>query len=775
MDTKSNVTEQYNKFRSELLDVFRRAQPVLDRVNAKLGENVKLPIEKLQKEEKFTLTLLGAFQSGKSTLFSYLCGGWELSKVGAGLRTTGCCVTATALPEGTHNYAEVTWLDQTDIKEAIRAYALIDLDNIRLDDLGWCRKLERDILARKSSKKDGCADEMKEVELILLLLHFFDKYKGKCKKNIKEKLDDVEKASPIACYPRGEQWRQTWNEIKSIEDIDRFFKPGDVAFAFCKRIDYYIDSESLRQLGCTIQDCPGMFASNRDTELAEDIVQNSTAVLCTLQGDKGLMADEKDCLNKCARNAKDKIIFGANLHTTVWNWEQTLEKEVTAELANMGFSQPKIAYYHAPLALRCSELYRLLSPIDKLPVASLNAIKRNIEKSEDGNASPEDYLKDKIDDWIRALRKKKKDCFENYTDGKEIKWRELCELHNVPSLIKHVRDILSQRGRKLSLDECMTPVCNDVEDLYNRIGEKIKALNDGRQKTSEEIQDLKRKVQEFRDKKKKLDENIQNNVQYALKIIMNYRLEALKKEIAQQEENIKCKIEESMYGSANWGGKEELRNTFIDCLKGEIRDMLFDIRDKRLAKVFPSLFKDIEKQIVAYARRMNESVGEAFGDVKMRCPNFEGYGQHDIGASPVPPFSKIDSIFKKHEKSGWRQALDYLTFGITSESGVRERVENIWHDIREIISSTMAVTLESMLNADDGPIRAIEKFVAQVKEGGEKVCDRYEQDNIKDLERKQLSASEIRSEIDEYAKLRVQLGDFQKKFGEIRSKVEAIF
>lgn len=775
MDTKSNVTEQYNKFRSELLDVFRRAQPVLDRVNAKLEEKVKLPIEKLQKEEKFTLTLLGAFQSGKSTLFSYLCGGWELSKVGAGLRTTGCCVTATALREGMHNYAEVTWLDQSDIKEAIRAYALIDLNNIRMDDLKWCRERERDILARKSSKMGGSSDEMKEVELVLFLLHFFNEYKDRCKKGVKEKFDDVEKASPIACYPRGEQWRQTWNEIKSVEDIDRFYKPGDVAFAFCKRIDYYIDSENLRQLGCTIQDCPGMFACNRDTELAEGIVQNSTAVLCTLQGDKGLTGEEKDCLNKCARNAKDKIIFGANLHTTVWNWEQTLEKEVTAELANMGFSQPKIAYYHAPLALRCSELYRLLSPFDKLPVASLNAIKRDIEKSEDRNASPEDYLKDKIDDWIRALRKKKKDCFENYTDGKEIKWRELSELHNVPSLIKHVRDIILQRGRKLSLDECMTPVCNDVEDLCNRIGEKVKALSEGKQKTSEEIQDLKRRVQEFRDKKKKFDENIQKNLQYALKLIMNSRLEELKKEIAQQEEDIKCKIEKSMYGSANWGGEEELRNTFIDCLKEEIRDMLFDIRDKRLVDVFPPLFKDIEKQINAYAGQMNESVGEAFGNVKMQCPNFEGYGQHAIGASPVPSFSTIDSIFKKHEKSSWRQVLDYLTFGITSESGVRERVENIWHDIHEIISHTMADTLENMLNADDGPIQAIKKFVNQVKEGGEKICARYEQDNIKDQEKKQRSVSEKRSEIDEYEKLRTQLGDFQKRLGEIRSKVEKIF
>ncbi len=460
MNQENDSTNRYDRVRSSLLAEIRQARCVLDDAEIMLSrEDFKLP------DKRPTLTLVGSFQSGKSTLFSYLCGGWELSKVASGLRTTACCVTATALPEGELDYAEVTWFNEDEIKEAICAGTGKKFDEIHLRDPAWRRAFEQELLKLKKEMRVG--EEMR-VEIPLLLLHFFDKYRGWGEGGKRKKRMSVEQAQSFACYPEN-LWRSWW-DIKTVEDVDLFFNPSDAAFVFCKRVDCYIDSQELRALGCTIQDCPGMLLGERNSDLACEIIRKSDAILCTLRGDMGLSAEERECINECrAIGVANKIFFGVNLHVSLHRWEKTMKPGIEAKLEDMGFEKPEIIPFHAPLALHCSELLQLLN--GELNYLSKRAIQDRIIRHGKEGQTPEMHLRERIDLWI-SLLKEEEDCFDNYCIGGDIKWRMLDELHRGPILIEQVKRVIETavlpRERKALCDRLMT-ASNALEEISRKL------------------------------------------------------------------------------------------------------------------------------------------------------------------------------------------------------------------------------------------------------------------------------------------------------------------
>ena len=119
----SEKLEQYNFHRSRLIDFCAKADKVLKKAAEiqKRPDNYENPADKL-KADTYTLVLIGAFQSGKSTLFNYLCDGRELSPVGpggGGIRTSGCQVTAHSIKEGEKERAEITWRSPAELLSAL--------------------------------------------------------------------------------------------------------------------------------------------------------------------------------------------------------------------------------------------------------------------------------------------------------------------------------------------------------------------------------------------------------------------------------------------------------------------------------------------------------------------------------------------------------------------------------------------------------------------------------------------------------------------------------
>lgn len=724
-------------------------------------------------KEKITLTLMGAFQSGKSTLFSYLCGGWELSKIGIGLRTTGCCVTATALSKGQRDYAEVTWFNKDEIKVAIDGYTAEKVDEIQLDDRAWCRRFEQELLEQsriqgKSKKQRGSETEITGgIYPAILMLHFFNHYRERCEKNGKVKMYDIENVVAYSCYP--DKWERSWRDVRTVADIDRLFKQEDAAFIFCKRIDYYIDSPILRTLGCTIQDCPGLFANKRDSDLARNAIRSSDIILCTIQGDKGLSGNEKKHIEECkACDAAHKVIFGANLRSSLWDWEHTIKPEVIAELEGMGFSQPEIIHYHAPLALRCTELYRLLSPHDKLPVASMKVIQKNIaEKGNDEN-TPEEYLRDEIDDWIRTLRKKER--FKNYVEGENIKWRELDELHHVPILVDYVKNtVLSEKIRRILFDNGVAASQNVVNKIYECIRGFTEKLLHNKRLVDKQLAEQEKKITDFRSSREKLDREDGNRLTSELNKIWSMLSCLLNAELEKNETNIVSDIKKNyIHGTLNWCDKSVKRHAFEHYLRGKMRKMLVNIRDTRLAGVFPSILRDTWERLVNYAGKTCNLVDQVFTGLKIPPLCVRGYGEQSIEQIDIPT-QVIDIIFGRHEKKTLRKIIDLSTLGLSSFIGEESRARVIWNEIKPYVSTILDHSLKKMLNGTDSPTRVVDNFATQLRNGCIATCNEHE----KELDAACTSLrriSEIRNaELKDHISMKIQFEKLRCEFERIIS------
>lgn len=741
-DTVGETSKHRKEFQSGMLDILR-----LDK-------------------ERITLTLVGAFQSGKSTLFSYLCGGWELSKIGTGLRTTGCCVTATALSKGQRNYAEVTWLNNDEIKVAISHYARKKVEEIQLQNPAWCRRFEKKLLKQsrvqgKPQKRTGSETEItREIDTAILMLHFFDQYRKRCEKNGRVRMYDIENVVAYSCYP--DKWEQSWRDARTVADIDRSFKQEDIAFIFCKRIDYYIDSPILRTLGCTIQDCPGLFANKRDSDIARAAIRNSDIILCTIQGDKGLRKNEKKHIEECkACGAAHKVIFGANLRSSLWDWEHTIKPEVTAELEDMGFSQPEIIYYHAPLALRCSELHHLLSPNDKLPVASVKVIQKNTAEEGNAGSTPEEYLQDEIDDWIMAL--KKKECFKDYVEGKNIKWHELDKLHHVLVLVDYVKNtVLSEKIRRILFDYGMAASLSVVNKIYEYIKWFTGKLLFRKESVDKRLAEQGKKITDFRFNRENLDHGDGNRLTVELSGIWSMLSRLLNAELEQAGTNIISDIERNyIHGTFDWSDILTKRRAFEHYLREKVREMLVNIRDTRLARVFPPILRDTWERFVNYAGKTYNLVDQVFTGLKIPPLCVKGYGEQSMEQIDILTCRMINVMLDRLEEKIRRKIIDFSTLGLNSYIVEDGRARVIWREIKPYVSTILDNSLKKMLDSADSPIRVVNNFATQLRNRCIAACNEYE---------RKLNAactflrrtSEVRSaELEDYVSMEAQFEKLQ--------------
>ena len=111
----SQKQENYKIAKEKLLQFLKRADTSFVEAASLLDipreDGVPVIADKVS-NDIFSLVLIGAFQSGKSTLFNYLCDGRELSPVGpggGGIRTSGCRVSAHCIEEGSEEYAIISW------------------------------------------------------------------------------------------------------------------------------------------------------------------------------------------------------------------------------------------------------------------------------------------------------------------------------------------------------------------------------------------------------------------------------------------------------------------------------------------------------------------------------------------------------------------------------------------------------------------------------------------------------------------------------------------
>jgi hypothetical protein len=161
-------------------------------------------------------------------------------------------------------------------------------------------------------------------------------------------------------FPKG--WENKWQELTDIKNgnlnlwenaIKKIFSSDEVIFAFIGEVKCYIKSTTLGYLGCTITDCPGLFASQWDTEIAQEAMSKADAILYLLGGSKEISNEENRLLSKLPSDSR--VIFTINLRQDKINTDRIIETNA-AKIKSRGFNikAENIHRYQALLAF-CAE------------------------------------------------------------------------------------------------------------------------------------------------------------------------------------------------------------------------------------------------------------------------------------------------------------------------------------------------------------------------------------------------------------------------------------
>lgn len=338
-----------------------------------LDEGTRLELENTLtklKRNSFEIVLVGEFQGGKSTVFDTICEGREISPRGIGIKTSACKISAASLPQEQEEYAEVYW--KRDRELLLTMYGIIDrhlADNpekrelFRRDDLGkfirdlndpelfqfakQCIDKEWDIYeaspAAYDPKSEGKLDLLQISTLILR--YYRDEELTKMRQITQASIGDI---SRWVVFPQ--DWAPRWTAGKR----NTTFQFSEIIFVFLSRVFCHIHCKNLERLGCTITDCPGLFAGPWDTEVANQAMFNADAILYLIGGTRSITSGDLNALKKIQlTNQTHKLFFAINARQsqdTVCNQFRPVN---IAELEKLGLtleSAESLYVFHGRLA-----------------------------------------------------------------------------------------------------------------------------------------------------------------------------------------------------------------------------------------------------------------------------------------------------------------------------------------------------------------------------------------------------------------------------------------
>lgn len=243
--------------------------------------------------QKYNILILGEFQTGKTTTINALCDGRHIGAMGNG--------TATSAVPMSVSYADkddikIDWRSKDQLKQLFEYanrifddfnYSEFELDNANHRDI-WLNRLEE---LRKS--KD-CPTDIKSIAIYSLILRYY----GTTELNeAKDRLSSIISVSSVK-FPNDfeNRWKKGGYSAFNVDEI---------IFTFINIINCYCDSETLKQLNCTIIDSPGLFYNQYDTTITENLMLEAHAILYLLPHDKVRGQDEIESLVNIKNDYKD--------------------------------------------------------------------------------------------------------------------------------------------------------------------------------------------------------------------------------------------------------------------------------------------------------------------------------------------------------------------------------------------------------------------------------------------------------------------------------------
>lgn len=725
-----------------------KVKPTLGKVSRELcSQKVKfdLPEEELE-QTRFTLALVGCFQCGKSTLFNYLCDGRELSPTGSGgggIRTSGCRVSAHPLTNAKKKeYAKISWRSKEDLINSFGDVLMNDfpdLSVIDLDKANDCAKLKKKAWELYKKDTEGKKIDKEMLCFVMIVAHFYPKYKERCAKGEEEKAP--EKAAVIASYPR--RWDARWGEVEKKGNIDdgmSVFSVDDVAFAFCAGIDYYLDSENLRDLGCSIVDCPGFFASKWDTSVAEECLDRANAVLYVFKGDTQLSEDDEKTICACVeRCGKHKILFGANLRGTREQWRGILVESTSSRLAKIMGAPVEVYEFHAAMALRAFELGLLEN--GSLSDISRQAISRDMESRKKQSKKMDDFLKWELKRYFENVED------DNLSEEKDAYDYEM--LSGAPEFIMAASAVLvSRKGRSILIEQGIDILKSRCGRAKRLLEKYIEDIGKNKGDRSREFTEQEAKTLEFEKKQRQAIEELEMGAGMAQKNIEKY----CKEKVDELLENV------------------SYSDQFIDVIAKHVDEICPDIREKRdETPKLRDFFRDLGEVLASYSEELQKTLKDSLpshGDItKLRSIYNTQYDKmlNDVKelryvqdmSELVPQFAteeafaeavlKISNYVVKENMLVGEQGIlgklaKWLTLG--GYGNARMRAEKIWQEGMKdtLLKAIKNQLLDSLYKSDRQP----KGFCAHLND----ICDNFKKPLKAELEQHKKSMEEFKKKLE---------------------------
>lgn len=726
----SEKLEQYNFHRSRLIDFCAKADKALKKAAEiqKRPDNYENPADKL-KADTYTLVLIGAFQSGKSTLFNYLCDGRELSPVGpggGGIRTSGCQVTAHPIKEGEKERAEITWRSPAELLSALGSclieyfeepsspYTLTEKE-VNLASEQDRAKLAGFAVQKLTAPEEKLSDNDRELlRFTLIVCKFYDQFAACCSSG--KSTCSLEESVKLSSYPQ--DWCSKWQYIEKTQDWSLpGFTADEVNFAFCGGVELFLDSPILRSLGCSIIDCPGLFISKWDTDIATRCIKEANAILYMFGGNKALTQEDLAALKTAVQlGGRHKIIFGANLHVARVQWDNILQNAIIPTLKTNGFDNPVVHNFHSAIALRSRELmlceYDMLSPMSKAAIKLDIALgKKDMEVIK--------FLRRQLDKHISNLTN-----WDESLDDYKDDYNALDQLSGVPAFVSSANEfVVRNRAVSILVHEGTQQISDSLQLASAELGQKVELLEKDVEQAREILDGEEAALKEFQSSRQLYENNITNALTTSEVALEKLYKSRVAQKLADRKEKLIGITLKEMPG--------EITKLFIDknkrCKKysaavgGVLKKVLEELREEILVKFMwltPVVaYKD------AYEGNRNKLLqeAEAFKELKGLTsinPQFPESFVDSVHGMSLPQAEKLMEEVCSQKDKFWTLIWDILTFGLFSAfSNNTKRAEAIVDKFLDNFMKMTFVQLWKCMHQKNppGPMKALNNSLTDFK------------------------------------------------------------
>lgn len=682
----SQKQENYKIAKEKLLQFLKRADtsfveaaPLLD---IPREDSIPVIADKVS-NDIFSLVLIGAFQSGKSTLFNYLCDGRELSPVGpggGGIRTSGCRVSAHCIEEGREEYAIISWRSADDLLRSLGNKLLPyyaekrgkdGADYLTENIVNLHNEAERKQLADYAWEqlKSGklTSDDKELLRFTLLVCRFFPEFSDKT--GAGSSRHSVQEVVKLTSYPQN--WNALWLAAMKTGDLSSF--SGLVSFAFVAGCDFYLDSPILRDLGCSVTDCPGLFISKWDTTIAEQCIRQADALLYMFAGEKALTMGDINALKACVdMGGEHKMLFGANLRISHEHWARIEEDSVLPDLKDNGFSQPYIHPFHSGIALRARE--RFLLEYGWLDITSQQGIDLDISlnskftTSGDPKTDRAKYLEKTLNRFIENLTDSGETLANyNVTDGQSLE-----ELSGVPAFIKSAKDyVVEHKAPSLLVHQGINVVMRELNNIVGAMRAKHDWLSNDTETARKNLDTLSQQLQELQGNKEHACKNIHNSIKQHEHDIMqhfvdiqNAVIDSKRGEIEQLFIDNSPSTPEVLFGSYDHA---ELAGNFARGLENIFKEGLNEVK-KKVKTDFNALpaFREIRNTFEDERKRMIKDVKELKGIPNLQIMNVDLPSDWATSAAEIaiPDSKDIQNAITDGGALWIQEIMNILLFGL---------------------------------------------------------------------------------------------------------------